>query len=268
MAAVLNNTTLATRMDRDDSRMKVAATTKIERGSFAVIDREVLLVTGVNTTAKIVEVQRGFAGTNSQHHANGSIVWADQSAFFIQPPPSGEAVDAEQPVYPRPSMPGKYAEVKFWHSLNGSWVEVPTEQVKDYRATDPRTSSEWTRVKASAAIATASRMVVIDGDGDAALTGASSVGRFGYNPNVQADDDYFWAQTRGLVTSPNTGADFMATTAALAEATQPGASGVVAIGASNQNIMFGFQVVTAAASGVAGVAYLSNPHTIGASISV
>ena len=165
--AKLNHTTLTARLDGKVTRMKLASVTGRAKNDLALIDAEIILVNRIDTDAKTLEIQRGYGGTQAEEHANGSLVWIDKSDLFLHPAPSGYANEAQSSL-PRPALPGKFHVPTLWMPLNGAWVEVPVQRAKDYEVVDPKTGSTFLRVKASAAIGTAARWVVIDPDGDAA----------------------------------------------------------------------------------------------------
>ena len=189
----LNNTTLTARLDGAESRMKLDSVTGRAKNDLALIDTEIILINRVDTDAKTLEVQRGYGGTQAEEHANGSLVWIDSAEFFLQPAPSGYADPAKQIVTPRPALPAKYHVPTLWVALNGSWVQAPVERAQNYYATDPRTGSEYIRVKLSSAITnTDSRWVVIDDDGDASRCVAASKGRFGVNRGARSASAFDW----------------------------------------------------------------------------
>ena len=266
--AILNSTTLTAALGVADVRMKLDSVTGRAKNDLALIDAEIILVNRVDTDAKTLEIQRGYGGTLAEEHANGSLIWIDKADYFLQPVPSGYANEAKQIVLPRPALPGKFHVPTLWRPLLGSWVQVPVERAKNFYAIDPKTGSEFCLVKASAAIGTAARWVRIDEDGEAAISVAASVGRFGINHNVQADNDYFWAQTGGFFEAPEDGDGFLETDATLGEACKTAASGEMTLGTANSTIVFGLQVIRRATSSVEGQAYLTRPHSIGTSIAL
>ena len=201
--------------------------------------------------------------TTAVKHASGAVAWVDEFKYFSSAPPEGEAVEAEEPALPRIVLPGIFPRLTAWQPVNGSWVEVPTEALVNYYAVDPRTGKEYLRVQASAAIATADRCVAVDSQGQAAGSVAASVGRYGINEAVRADDDYFFVLVGGLYEAPAVGAGFMTITATLAEPVDPAAAGAMTLAGSNSTVVYGFQVVRAAAAAVAGQAFLTRPHSIG-----
>ena len=143
------------------------------------------------------------------------------------------------------------------------------ERTHDYYVIDPRTGSEWQRLRAKAAItSTLDRWVVIDTVGDAEASVANSVGRFGILDKAQADGDFFWAQVGGYHESVDDAAQAFTLAVSLAEACKPDAGARMTIGISGSSIVFGLQITRAPTATVIGAAFLNRPHTIGTSIAL
>ena len=267
--ATLNSTTLTARLDVLSTRMKLTSVTGRVKNDLALIDTEIILVNRVDTDTKTLEIQRGYGGTQAEEHANGSLVWIDKQDYWLQPAPSGYADESKQIVTPRPALPGKYHVPTLWLPLNGRWVSAPVERTHDYYVIDPRTGSEWQRLRAKAAItSTLDRWVVIDTVGDAEASVANSVGRFGILDKAQADGDFFWAQVGGYHESVDDAAQAFTLAVSLAEACKPDAGARMTIGISGSSIVFGLQITRAPTATVIGAAFLNRPHTIGTSIAL
>jgi hypothetical protein len=83
-------TTISAAMTATQTTLTVASTTNITNPNFQtsagitllLIDQEWMLVTAVNTTTLIVNVQRGINGTASQAHVNGALVQSGSPTDF------------------------------------------------------------------------------------------------------------------------------------------------------------------------------------------
>ena len=112
-------------------------------------------------------------------------------------------------------------------------------------------------------------LVWIDPDGDAAISVAASVGRYGINHHVQADEDLFWAQAGGRFRAAANGVGFFSTSVTLTAPCEPAASGVMTLRSSSADtVVFGLQVVTIPTSTVRGQAYLTRPHSLGTGLDI
>ena len=69
------NTTLAANLSATDTTVSLTATTSVATGQFAFVDREVMVVTSVNTTANTITVQRGQGGTAAAAHDNAERIF-------------------------------------------------------------------------------------------------------------------------------------------------------------------------------------------------
>ena len=211
-----------------------------------------------------MEVQRGHGSTTAVRHASGVVAWVDEFKYFSSAPPEGEAVEADEPALPRIVLPGIFPRLTAWQPVNGSWVEVPTEALVNYYAVDPRTGHEYLRVQASAAISTAARWVAVTPAGQAAGSVAASIGMFGVNEAVRADEDYFFAQVGEDYEAPANGAGILTTSASVSNPVTPTASGAFTTQPTSADVaVFGVQVLRAATSTAKGRVFLTRPHTIG-----
>ncbi len=54
-----------------------------KNSTFLFVDRELMAVTGVDSTGKILNVTRGYGGTLAQTHASGATVFFGPSTYFV-----------------------------------------------------------------------------------------------------------------------------------------------------------------------------------------
>ena len=80
----LTSTTLAEAVDGTETSIDVASATGVQVGDIAVVDREAMLVTAVNSTDNRITVTRGMEGTLADDHANARTIYIDPPGFFIQ----------------------------------------------------------------------------------------------------------------------------------------------------------------------------------------
>lgn len=69
------NTTLSANLSATATTASLTATASVAAGQFAFVDREMILVTSVNTTANTITIQRGQGGTAASAHDNAERIF-------------------------------------------------------------------------------------------------------------------------------------------------------------------------------------------------
>ncbi len=98
------NTTLAGAATATTTTVTVAATTGISVSPtnpvVLWVDLEAMTINGVNTTTKVVNVQRGQYSTVGQSHASGAIVIVSPTRALIAQDPTGTCTRASNQFLP------------------------------------------------------------------------------------------------------------------------------------------------------------------------
>lgn len=105
----LTGTTLVSAIDNKQTSFALTAVTNItgyntNNNTDLYIDRELMQVISVNTTAKTVVVLRGVSGTQSAAHAASAIVVAGAPAAFLNYDPEG-VCSTNAPTSPTANVP-------------------------------------------------------------------------------------------------------------------------------------------------------------------
>ena len=69
------NTTLSANLTATATTASISATTSVAVGQFGFVDREMVQVTGVDTTALTITIQRGVGGTAAAAHDNTETIF-------------------------------------------------------------------------------------------------------------------------------------------------------------------------------------------------
>lgn len=113
----LTSTTLSSAATALTQTIHVTSATGVEDGDLAVVDREVMVVTDVNSTT--LTVRRGQNGTAAAAHLNGALIFIDVPSNFSQVAPAGACTASNERSTPRIVLPS----VRFFDCINGRWQE-------------------------------------------------------------------------------------------------------------------------------------------------
>lgn len=261
----LNQTTLAAALARGAKQAQYAGGTTPTVGMLAVVDREVMLVTGVDSTNKFITIQKGYAGTQDVPHANSETLWIDSAGSFYLEWPDGQATIADETTQPRIVLPGPHTTiVRAYRIINSLWVEVPTERQTNVEVEDRATGYVYLLVKCTDASAAIGDWFNINVDGTAIALTSTTKGRVGLCTELlTAANTYTWALIKGSGTAKHTSG---VTTGCVLIA----GTGTVDISTSTGgNVVFGASIIVLGTSANdLGTAYLDRPWTYGLTVDV
>ena len=80
----LDSTTLNEAVDATEVRITVTSASAAAVGEIAVVDKEAMLITAVDTDNNVISVQRGFAGSVADDHANSRLIYINPASRYIQ----------------------------------------------------------------------------------------------------------------------------------------------------------------------------------------
>lgn len=209
MAIALRNVTISEAMSKAALEVLLSSVSGITVGMIAVVNREAMLVNRVDTANVKIGVQRGYAGTASEKHASGSVIWVDKAEYYSTVVPSGAAAVSEETAVPRIVLPAAYAapQARMYRIVNDSWVEVDTHRLANQYTFDPDTGYEYLLVDCQNAFQVG-EWIVVDPDGLATQLASTSKGRVGIIvETISGSDTLSWAIVAGKYASALTTSD-------------------------------------------------------------
>lgn len=256
----LNQTTISGALLTGAKSLVYVGGTTPTVGMIAVCDREIFLITGVDSVNKRCTIQKGYAGTQDGPHGDASVIWIDSPANFYLEWPEGQATIGNETIQPRILLPGPHTTVvRAFRILNSLWVEVPTERQANVEVEDRATGYVYLLVKCSDASAAVGDWWNIDQAGVAIAQTTGTKGRVGICTEViAAANTYTWALIKGAGTAKHT--SDVTTGCVLIAGT-----GTVNISTSTGgNVVFNASIIAVGTSATdLGTAYIDRPWTYG-----
>ena len=118
----LTATTVSEAVDATETRINIASTTNVAVDDIAFLDREAMLVVAVNTTQVIITVQRGYAGTVADDHANSTPIFIDRPNRFISTDLAGACTAGSE--FPNFTPLINISNGKRYDCINSLWAEI------------------------------------------------------------------------------------------------------------------------------------------------